>query len=86
MTDEEIGIYMKTIGDSLVKRDDMSLTALAVEMLVRIAAAQEAIVHFANLDLEAQIKEAVESRAEERAAEMQADKTRRSFIGKKQST
>jgi len=83
MTEEEIRNNMRSVADAGSRRDTTYLMVIATEMLVRLVAAQEAIVHFANLDLEAQIEEAIKSRSEERAAEIVAEKTQRTYIGRK---
>lgn len=85
MTEEEQHAY-NSIDEAIQSKNMHKLVGQAVWELWRIANAQEKIVAFASADLEAQIEEAIKSRAEDRAAEMVADKTRRSFIGKKQST
>lgn len=51
--------------------------------LERIAVAQERLVELAEIDLEESITQAIESRAEDRAQEIVAENTKRSFIGKK---
>jgi len=71
------------IGNAVTQKDFASLAGQAVVELNRIANAQEAIVALAQADLDEQIEEAVKSRAEALAEEMDAKKTKRSFIGKK---
>ncbi len=83
MNHEEIRNRMRDVVSALEQRDNISLMGIATEMMVRLVAAQEAIVEMAAADLEAQVEEAIKSRAETRAEEIVADKSKRSFIGKK---
>lgn len=75
--------FMQAIAEAIAKKDMAWLASQAVVELHRIANAQEAIVKMADADLEAQIEEAIKSRAEERAEELVADQTKRTFIGRK---
>ncbi len=83
MTEEEIRNHMRYVEESVQVGNTSRLMGIGIEMLIRLVAAQEAIVHFANLDIEAQIEAAIESRSEVKAAEIVEEKSRRSFIGKK---
>ena len=82
MTDEEKAAY-GSIEAAIIKKDMHQLMGQAVWELWRIANAQEALVRLSNLNLEEQINQVVEDRAKEKAVEMVADKSKRSFIGKK---
>ena len=51
--------------------------------LLRLVHVQETLVALARADLEATINEAVEERAQEKAAQIDEDRTKRSYIGKR---
>ena len=75
--------HIRYITGLVEKKDMVSIAGNICHELWRIAAAQEAIVEMAKADLEVQIEEAVKSRAEKLAAELDADKTKRTYIGRK---
>lgn len=85
MDQEELNTFLKTIDTAVEHKNMYALVAQACVELMRIANAQEALVKLATQDLEAQVAEAVESRAEEKAAELDANRTQRSYIGRKKT-
>lgn len=77
MNEPELNEYMVRIREAR-QGSMMNMAAIATEVLVRIAAAQEALVELANAD----ISDAIQERAEQVAHELEADKSKRSFIGR----
>lgn len=83
MDDKNREAVEQFIGDSVAKGDYLPLLGLVAGSLVRLACAQEDLVVLAKQDLEDQMEEAVKSRAEQMAQEIDANKSKRGFIGKK---
>lgn len=83
MDSKEYGRELEDIDNMRQRSDWVGLLAHAAVSLMRTANAQEALVELASLDLEAAVEDAVKTQAEERASEMVAEQSKRSFIGKK---
>lgn len=66
---------------------DMQIKLLSsiAESLVRLADAQEAIAEIMKADLQEQIEQVVADEAEQRAVEIVENKSKRSYIGKRQT-
>jgi len=81
--EKDVDENIKYIERAVSRGDYATLLGHVAHSLFRTAMAQERLVTLAEADLEAQVEEAVKSRTEERAAEIAAEKTKRSYIGKK---
>jgi hypothetical protein len=75
--------HVRYMSELIQAKNMPALAGNIAHELWRIANAQEEMLQMAKADLEAQVEEAIKSRSEERAAELVADKNKRSFIGKK---
>lgn len=83
MEQSEIDLNLEYIQQAVeTKEKEVLLGHIAVSLL-RIANAQENMVKLADADIQAAIEEEIKSRAEVMAEEIEADKSKRSFIGKK---
>lgn len=76
---EELGRIHRAVN----KGDINAIAGSIAVSLLRIAAAQEAMHELAVTDMTAAIEEAIQSRSQDLADQIVADKTKRSFLGKK---
>lgn len=83
MDQKEANELNQMIDEATRNQDIHSLLGILAAGILRIAAAQEKMVELAVEDMNGQIEEAVQARAEERAQEMDEEKTKRSYIGRK---
>lgn len=83
MTKDEEQQFWTMLSDAMGSNNTGILVGMAVGELFRIANAQEQMVKLAEADLQAQVDEVIKTRSEERAEEIVAEKTKRSFIGKR---
>jgi hypothetical protein len=79
----EVDNHIRYMSELVDQKNMPSIAGNIAHELWRIANAQEAMIELANADLEAQIEEAIKTRAEDRANQMVAEQTKRTFIGKK---
>lgn len=80
---DQVDAEVKRIADWATSgRKDSIIGSIAVSLL-RIANAQEALVELSQTDLQNAIESEIQARAETMANEMQEEKTKRSFIGKR---
>lgn len=83
MTEQDLKEEFYAIEEGVRHDQPNMLTAVIARMLVRIAAAQEAMVEMSQIDIEEMIQGEIQQRAEARAAELDNERTSRSFLGKK---
>lgn len=79
----ELSKYIRAAEEQANRGDQILLTADIAIFLLRIAQAQERLVQIAEADLSEVVEAAIEERAEEKAQQLDADRTKRSFIGRK---
>lgn len=77
---EQVG---QMLSDAVQRKDLPTIFAVIAEATMRVAHAQEALLEIAKADMSQEIEAAVQGRAEQLAQELDADKSRRSFIGKR---
>lgn len=83
MTEKEYEAEMAYISEMLTHRDLLGLASSVAASLVKLVAAQEKLVELATIDLDKHVEDLSESKAVEKADEIDAERKRRSFIGKK---
>lgn len=83
MTEKEYEVEMAYISEMLTHRDLLGLASSVAASLVKLVAAQEKLVELATIDLDKHVEDLSESKAVEKADEIDAERKRRSFIGKK---
>jgi hypothetical protein len=70
--------------DNLAQRGETDLLLANIGIaIMRMAQAQEKLVALAAIDIEAQVEAEVERRAEEKAQQLDSERTKRNFIGKR---
>lgn len=82
-TRAKIDREIKAIVSAVSSRDSLTIMGNIAISLLRIANAQEAMYDLAIKDMNEAIEESIRSQAEERAEEMAAERSKRSFIGKR---
>lgn len=82
-TPEELDPDFQYISMMIERKDVPSIIGHAAVSLVRIARAQEKLVELAEADVTAQVHEAADALAQDKAKEIVEQKTKRSFIGGK---
>lgn len=75
--------FMQMISAAITQKDMAQLAGQAVVELHRIANAQEDLLAITKMDVEAQIEETIQARAEQKADEIVAEKSKRNYIGKR---
>jgi len=83
MEQSEINLNLEYIQSAVDQKEKEVLMGHIAVSLMRIANAQDEIVELAKADIQATVEEEIKARAETMASEMEADKSKRSFIGKK---
>lgn len=71
------------LNDAVARADQVGLIGHIAHSLYRVALAQERLVALAEADLDESIEAAIEQRAEQKAKELDEEKTKRSFIGRR---
>lgn len=78
-----LDVFVAEVERAAERKSVVEMLGLVAVSLYRVARAQEKLVALAELDLSEQVESEVQSRAETLAQEIEADKTKRSFIGRK---
>lgn len=81
MDQKEADQFYDTVDKAMNEKNVSDLLGVIAIGIVRIAAAQEDMLKLAVDDMNAHIEEVIQSRAEERAQEMDEEKAKRSYIG-----
>lgn len=75
--------HVRYMSELVEVKNMLAIAGNIAHELWRLANAQEELVTLAKIDMETQIEEVIKSRSEDRAQEIVAEKSKRSFIGKK---
>ena len=78
-----LDVFVAEVERAAERKSVVEMLGLVAVSLYRVARAQEKLVALAELDLSEQVESEVQSRAETLAQEIEANKTKRSFIGRK---
>lgn len=80
---EDLHMAQLFIESAVNEGNTHKLLGMIAGSLVRIARSQEEMVELAHQDIEAEIEAQIQGRAEQMANEIDQDKSKRSFIGKR---